>query len=63
MWWLTRWFSKDWWAYLLADPACGTPMLGAIWCRLRNHPAGTWYYTQYGSEPDTTCKECGDDLG
>lgn len=57
--------DRSWWAYLLRradDPGyCSWPT--RIWCRIRNHPEGVWFYNAGGLEPDMTCKNCGDDLG
>lgn len=33
-----------------------------IWCRMRGHPAGVYWYTS-GMEPDMRCKGCLDDIG
>lgn len=57
------WFSIEWWGYLLEKPAPETSGIKAFWCRMRGHPNGVWYYNPNGSEPDMTCKDCGDDLG
>jgi len=34
-------------------------------CRIRNHPCGVVWYTSNpeATEPDMTCKNCGEDLG
>lgn len=31
-------------------------------CRWNNHPCGAIYYNSFGIEPDSRCKNCGDDL-
>ena len=31
-------------------------------CRWRNHPDGPIYYNHWGTEPDSRCSNCGDDL-
>jgi len=38
-----------------------TSLMNVI-CRLKGHPNGYWYYSG-GLEPDTHCKDCGEDLG
>ena len=37
--------------------------LNSVRCRYQGHPGGVVFYRAYGSEPDMTCKGCGDDLG
>lgn len=49
--------------YIFSRPATGTRLYEAIWCRLRNHPAGLVWYNPNGFEPDMHCKFCGDNLG
>lgn len=34
----------------------------AVWCRLRGHPYGVFWYNPSGLEPDMHCRNCGDDL-
>lgn len=65
LWKIIRWFDKWWWIYLFKKPSSYSDAgwLRAIWCRLRNHPAGVWYYNPGGWEPNMRCKNCGDDLG
>jgi hypothetical protein len=62
---ILEWFDKSWWKYLLEKPDdkdyCST--WHRFWCRAAGHPAGVWWHNPGGFEPDTTCKECGDDLG
>ena len=57
----TRWG----WKYLFAPKNIDTDRskVAVMWCRLRGHPAGIWYYNSSGFEPDTHCKCCNDDLG
>jgi hypothetical protein len=62
-----KWFSREWWAYLLAKRKrrdrkyCSRWSL--FWCRVRNHPAGVIWYDASGDEPDMHCQNCGEDLG
>ena len=58
-----HWFTLDWWKYLLQTPKSDLGWLGTILCRIRNHPAGVWWFNPNGLEPDMHCKNCGDDLG
>jgi hypothetical protein len=53
-----RWFMWSWWQYLLTDCSGWTNFI----CRVRGHPCGIWWYSG-GDDPDTRCKNCGDDLG
>lgn len=67
LWKLTRWFSRDWWRYLLAPMSRqydDEPFwrLRIVWCRVGGHPAGVRFYSS-GFEPDMHCKNCDDDLG
>lgn len=39
------------------------PWWRVIRCRWRGHPAGIVFYNPGGLEPDTTCRECGDNIG
>lgn len=58
------WFSKSWWRYLLEKGNvryCSN--WRRFWCRAAGHPDGVWWYNMSGTEPDMTCKCCGDDLG
>lgn len=34
-----------------------------ILCRLRGHPNGQVFYNPNGYEPDTSCKDCGEEIG
>lgn len=57
-----HWLTKDWWVYLLGKTnGCG--LLTAAICRAKGHPCGVVWDNPSGSEPDMTCKNCGDDLG
>ena len=31
-----------------------------VWCRLRGHPAGQVFYNPGGTEPDESCRNCGE---
>jgi len=61
---MTKWFSIWWYKYLFAKPSnyFDVSWFTAIWCRLRNHPAGVVYYNPSGWEPNYHCKNCGDEL-
>lgn len=59
---ISKWFDIWWYKILFAKPARDTGWLKAIWCRLRNHPAGIVYYNPSGFEPNYHCKNCGDEL-
>lgn len=61
LWKVTRWFTPDWWRYLLT----GCKGWTNFWCRVRGHPAGVWWYTSNpeAMEPDMHCKNCEEDLG
>lgn len=61
---MTRWFHRDWWSYLLAPRMWGyVSWPRTIWCRMKGHPAGVYWFNPSGFEPDMHCKNCGDDLG
>ena len=34
-----------------------------IYCRLRGHPNGQVFYNPNGYEPDTSCRDCGEEIG
>ena len=34
-----------------------------IYCRLRGHPNGQVFYNPNGYEPDTSCVDCGEEIG
>jgi len=64
LWNITRWFYIWWYRYLFEKrnrKYASWPT--TIWCRIRNHPEGVWWYNPNGFEPDMRCKNCGDDLG
>jgi hypothetical protein len=68
LWKFTRWVDPWWWQYLLDNHDYRHPNL--IWpgwtkfrCRIKGHPGGVWFFNAGGTEPDMTCKNCGDDLG
>jgi hypothetical protein len=52
------WFKKSWWQYALEKPLT----FRKFFCRIAGHPEGIVFYNSYGCEPDTTCKNCGDEL-
>lgn len=59
-----KWFTKNWWKYLLEKPAEETNRLVALWCRAKGHKDGVvWYTSVNATEPDMRCKKCFDDLG
>lgn len=31
-------------------------------CRFNNHPKGSIFFTNYGTEPDNRCKGCGEEI-
>lgn len=65
-WVITRWFTKDWWEYLLEERKGNwcMPWYIVIWCRIRGHRCGVWWYNPAPAlDPDMHCKNCGDDLG
>jgi hypothetical protein len=57
-------FSRDWWQYMMEPNHSGDrSRLAVMWCRMRGHPHGVWWYNVGGYEPDMHCKTCGDNLG
>ncbi len=64
-----KWFTISWYNYLFEYVPIGHkygkkfPSLRAIICRAKGHPEGIVFYNPTGIEPDTSCKNCGDDLG
>lgn len=54
-----RWLTPGWWRGLL-DGCTGWRN---FWCRVRCHPYGVVWYSQYRDEPDMRCKNCREDLG
>jgi hypothetical protein len=59
-----RWFNIWWWRYLFeeADDPGYCPWWERLWCRIKNHPDGPWYYNPGHFEPHMHCKRCGDEL-
>lgn len=62
-----HWFYKDYWIWLFSDLRIflkhgdgWKQVFQVIWCRMRNHPYDIVFYSS-GYEPDTTCKNCGDE--
>ncbi len=68
-----HWLTYCWWNYLLTGrtyygrgshwPRRSRWGWRAFWCRLRGHPAGEVFFNVGGLEPNTHCRNCGDDLG
>jgi hypothetical protein len=58
-WPIYRWFMPHWWSYLLT----GCKGWTNFWCRVHGHPAGVWWYTASGFEPDMHCRNCEENLG
>ena len=58
------WMNREAWRYLLARRHDrDVPWWRVIRCRWLGHPAGIVFYNPGGLEPDTTCRECGDNIG
>ena len=61
------WSSLSWWKYLLHEDK--NPDSVSLWvkfkCRISRHSCGPVYYDlcPNATEPDWTCKKCGDYLG
>ena len=53
-----------WYHYLFrkADDPGYCSNLRRLWCRIKGHPNGVWWYTPHGLEPDYHCVDCGDEL-
>ncbi|MEK6833381.1 MAG: hypothetical protein AABY32_05015 [Nanoarchaeota archaeon] len=59
-WWkFFKWFTISWWEYLLEK----CEGWDNFWCRVKGHPHGIVFYNPNGLEPDTHCKDCGEDIG
>lgn len=58
-----HWFTLYWWKYLFENRHGEIGIIRTAICRARNHPSGVIWYNVGGLEPDTHCKNCGDDLG
>lgn len=60
-----KWLTKAWWSYILRRPDSPgyTSGLKRLLCRIKGHPNGMWFYNLNGNSPDTTCKDCGDNIG
>jgi hypothetical protein len=54
---MNKWFCVWWYRYLLESKSWKN-----LVCRARNHPNDIVWYS-HGLEPDTRCKDCGEDLG
>jgi hypothetical protein len=48
-----------WYKYLFSKPFS----FRKLFCRIRNHPCGVWWFNPSGNAPDLHCKNCDDDLG
>ena len=61
---MKKWFSKEWWNYLLEKPnnSSDCNWLVRFWCRMNIHPKGVIWYNINGTEPDMHCKICNDNL-
>jgi len=55
------WLSLTWWKYIFGKPRYSNILRTAL-CRARNHPCGVLWYNSTGTEPNMTCRNCGDDL-
>ena len=66
LWFIWKWFKKDWWRYILGCRTLYFKSQGLSWrkliCRLRGHPYPVSWYNLYGDGPDMHCTNCGDDL-
>jgi len=63
MWKFTRWFTLEWYKYLLDQPYRQKRTWAMVWCRVKGHPSGTIFYNLNGTEPNPYCKDCGEDIG
>ena len=64
--WFYKWFTKDWYKYLFEKrprELYPLPFWKVLWCRYKGHPNGIVFYNAGGEEPDTSCKDCGDEIG
>lgn len=50
--------SKSWWKYAFEKPWTWRK----VWCRITGHRGMVWF-NSHGLEPDTRCKNCGDQIG
>lgn len=57
-----RWLYLDWYRYLFRKSKCKS-LLRSLICRIKNHPEGMIFYDIAGTEPDTRCKNCLDNIG
>ena len=64
---MSQWFFPSWWAYVFGMEYTRKPYRlswRVISCRIRGHPCGIVFFAgPLATEPDTHCKDCGDDLG
>lgn len=62
---ILKWINPQWYSYLFSDLKWADGRfhkLQIIWCRIKGHPNGPVWYNYSGLEPDTSCKDCGDEL-
>jgi hypothetical protein len=55
---LPKWLTPCWYKYLFI----GCSGLRNLWCRATGHRSIYWYNVG-GTEPDTHCTGCGEDIG
>jgi hypothetical protein len=60
---VSKWFTKEWYKYLLESKNPDVSWFTVVRCRMGGHKCGVVWYNFDGLEPDMHCKECGDDLG
>lgn len=56
---------KEYLKYLFEKPKDKnyTNWIIRIYCRIKAHSCGVWFYNVSGNTPDMRCKRCYDDLG
>lgn len=61
---MSKWLTKQWYSYLFTfNGYCPfSEKITAIICRIKGHPASPIWYNYSGFEPNTQCKNCGDEL-
>ena len=60
------WYLVDYPYYLLDDSNADKDYgnyFTRCWCRFSKHKCGVIFYNVAGLEPDTHCKNCGEDIG
>ena len=62
---ITKWFSWNYWRYLLEGTNGMSPRKKweRVICRSKGHPNGVRWFNVNGMEPDMRCVDCDDDLG